>query len=99
MASIMRSTAAAKFSGSSRAGSAGATAAMFGYSLAGRVRYWISQDGRSAQQHLNGRIAPGYRADLTAFAASPLHTPAADLPAVPVTLTTVDGLIRHRGVR
>jgi predicted amidohydrolase YtcJ len=46
--------------------------------------------------HLNGRIAPGYRADLTAFAVSPLHTPAADLPAVPITLTTVDGIIRHR---
>ena len=46
--------------------------------------------------HLNGRIAPGYRADLTAFAASPLHTPAADLPAVPVTYTIVDGTIRHR---
>jgi predicted amidohydrolase YtcJ len=46
--------------------------------------------------HLNGRIAVGYRADLTAFAASPLHTPAADLPAVPITLTTVDGIIRHR---
>jgi predicted amidohydrolase YtcJ len=46
--------------------------------------------------HLNGRIAPGYRADLTAFAANPLHTPAADLPAVPVTYTVVDGTIRHR---
>ena len=46
--------------------------------------------------HLNGRIAPGYRADLTAFAASPLYTPAADLPDVPITLTTVDGTIRHR---
>jgi predicted amidohydrolase YtcJ len=45
--------------------------------------------------HLGGRIAPGYRADLTAFAASPLYTPAADLPAVPITLTTVDGIIRH----
>lgn len=47
--------------------------------------------------HLNGRIATGYRADLTAFAASPLHTPAADLPEVPITLTVVDGTIRHRG--
>ena len=32
----------------------------------------------ACEEHLNGRIAPGYRADLTAFAASPLHTPAAD---------------------
>ena len=46
--------------------------------------------------HLGGRIAAGYRADLTAFAASPLSTPAADLPGVPVTLTMVDGIIRHR---
>jgi predicted amidohydrolase YtcJ len=49
----------------------------------------------SAGYH-NGQIAPGYRADLTAFAASPLNTPAADLPAVPITLTTVDATIRHR---
>jgi hypothetical protein len=39
---------------------------------------------------------PADRADLTAFAASPLHTPAADLPGIPITLTTVDGIIRHR---
>jgi predicted amidohydrolase YtcJ len=46
--------------------------------------------------HRSGRIAPGYRADLAAFAASPLQTPAADLPGVPITLTIVDGIIRHR---
>jgi predicted amidohydrolase YtcJ len=46
--------------------------------------------------HLNGRIAPGYRADLTAFAANPLRTPGSDLPAVPITYTVVDGTIRHR---
>ena len=51
----------------------------------------------AAASHLNGRITPGYRADLTAFAASPLRTAATDLPAVPITLTTVDGIIRHRG--
>ena len=50
----------------------------------------------ASAEHLNGRIAPGYRADLTAFAANPLYTPAADLPDVPITLTTVDGTIRHR---
>jgi predicted amidohydrolase YtcJ len=50
----------------------------------------------SSAGHQNGQIAPGYRADLTAFAASPLNTPAADLPAIPITLTTVDGTIRHR---
>jgi predicted amidohydrolase YtcJ len=50
----------------------------------------------ASAEHLGGRIAPGYRADLTAFAASPLYTPAADLPDVPVLLTAVDGIIRHQ---
>jgi predicted amidohydrolase YtcJ len=49
----------------------------------------------ASAEHLNGRITPGYRADLTAFAASPLQTPAADLPDVPIILTIVDGIIRH----
>jgi predicted amidohydrolase YtcJ len=50
----------------------------------------------ASAEHHSGRIAPGYRANLTAFAASPLRTPAADLPGIPVTLTVVDGIIRHR---
>lgn len=50
----------------------------------------------ASAEHDTGRIAPGYRADLTAFAASPLKTPAAELPDVPITLTTVDGIIRHQ---
>ena len=50
----------------------------------------------ASAEHVSGRIAPGYRADLTAFAASPLQTPPADLPDVPITLTTVDGIIRHQ---
>lgn len=50
----------------------------------------------ASAEHVSGRIAPGCRADLTAFAASPLQTPPADLPDVPITLTTVDGIIRHR---
>jgi predicted amidohydrolase YtcJ len=50
----------------------------------------------ASAEHINGRIAPGYRADLTAFAASPLHTPAADLPDLLITLTTVDAIIRHQ---
>jgi predicted amidohydrolase YtcJ len=58
--------------------------------------YTIAPALAASAGHLNSRIAPGYRADLTAFAASPLHTPAADLPGIPITLTTVDGVIRHR---
>jgi predicted amidohydrolase YtcJ len=50
----------------------------------------------ASAEHDSGRISPGYRADLTAFAASPLHTPPADLPDVPITLTTVDGIVRYR---
>lgn len=44
---------------------------------------------------LNGRIAPGYRADLTGFAADPVETGADDLLDLPVTLTVVDGEIVH----
>jgi len=49
------------------------------------------------EQHLNGRIAPGFRADLTAMAADPVDTDADDLVDVPVVLTVVDGEIVHRG--
>jgi len=48
MASIIKSTAVVKLPGSSRAGRACAMAAVLGYWPAGRVRYWISQDSRSA---------------------------------------------------
>ena len=57
--------------------------------------YTVAPAHAASAGHLGGRIAAGYRADLTAFAASPLRTPAADLPGVPVTLTMVDGIIRH----
>ncbi|PJT49937.1 amidohydrolase, partial [Streptomyces albidoflavus] len=45
-----------------------------------------------------GRIAPGHRADLTAFAADPLTTPAGELPGTPIALTVVGGSVRHRAV-
>lgn len=64
-----------------------------GQALAG---YTTAPAVTASAGHQGGRIAPGYRADLTAFAASPLHTPPADLPGVPITLTAVDGIIRHR---
>jgi predicted amidohydrolase YtcJ len=65
-----------------------AAQALYGYTVA-PVR-------TAGEEHVGGRIAPGYRADLTAFAADPLHTPAADLPDVPILLTAVDGVIRYR---
>ena len=43
-----------------------------------------------------GRIAVGFRADLTAVAADPVETDADELVGIPVTLTVVDGEIVHR---
>jgi predicted amidohydrolase YtcJ len=48
------------------------------------------------EQHLNGRIARGFRADLTAMGVDPVDTDGDDLLDVPVTLTVVDGEIVHR---
>ncbi|MEV8587296.1 amidohydrolase [Streptomyces sp. NPDC051180] len=45
----------------------------------------------AGEEHEAGRLAPGYRADLTVLAADPLTTPATDLPDLPVRLTVVDG--------
>jgi predicted amidohydrolase YtcJ len=42
-----------------------------------------------------GRIAPGYRADLTGFAADPVETSADDLPDLPVRLAVVAGRVTH----
>nr|WP_246345567.1 amidohydrolase [Conexibacter arvalis] len=43
-----------------------------------------------------GVVAPGMRADLTAFAEDPVDCPADELAALPVTLTVVDGKVVHR---
>ncbi len=48
------------------------------------------------EQHLSGRIAPGFRADLTVMAADPVDADADDLVDIPVVLTVVDGEIVHR---
>ncbi|MFI2613977.1 amidohydrolase [Streptomyces sp. NPDC018584] len=45
-----------------------------------------------------GRIAPGYRADLTAFGLDPVVAPADEVAAAPVFLTVVGGRVAHRGV-
>ena len=43
----------------------------------------------------SGRVAPGYRADLTGFASDPVDTPADDLVDVPIRLTVVGGRVVH----
>ena len=48
------------------------------------------------EEECSGRIAPGFRADLTAFAADPAECGGDALPGLPVLLTTVDGQIVHR---
>jgi predicted amidohydrolase YtcJ len=50
----------------------------------------------AGEDHHNGRLALGYRADLTVLADNPLTTPAADLSGLPVLLTVVDGRPTHR---
>ncbi|MEV7728925.1 amidohydrolase [Streptomyces sp. NPDC087917] len=50
----------------------------------------------AGEEHEAGRIAPGFRADLTVFADSPLTTAATDLPDLPVLLTVLDGRVTHR---
>jgi predicted amidohydrolase YtcJ len=46
--------------------------------------------------HELGRIAPGFRPDLTAFAGDPVECDADDLPDLPVRLTIVAGRVVHR---
>ncbi|WP_406056795.1 amidohydrolase [Streptomyces sp. NBC_01077] len=50
----------------------------------------------AGEEHEAGRLALGFRADLTVFADSPLTTAATDLPDLPVLLTVLDGRITHR---
>ncbi|MGY5058820.1 amidohydrolase [Streptomyces sp. 900105755] len=44
-----------------------------------------------------GRITPGHRADLTAFALDPVVVPADELAEAPVRLTVTGGHVVHRG--
>jgi predicted amidohydrolase YtcJ len=46
-----------------------------------------------SEEHLSGRIVPGYCADLTAFAADPVDCDADALIDLPVLMTVVDGQI------
>jgi predicted amidohydrolase YtcJ len=57
---------------------------------------YTSDAARVAGEALvSGRIAPGYRADLTGFAADVVDTPADELPDLPVRLTVVGGSVVH----
>jgi predicted amidohydrolase YtcJ len=49
----------------------------------------------AGEASVSGRIAPGYRADLTGFAADVVDTPADELPDLPVRLTVVGGSVVH----
>ncbi|MGD9710977.1 MAG: amidohydrolase [Thermomicrobiales bacterium] len=49
-----------------------------------------------SEESIAGRIAPGFRADLTAFAADPVDTDADELIELPVLMTVVDGQIVYR---
>lgn len=49
------------------------------------------------EEHEAGRIAPGYRADLTALTVDPVTAPADDVAAAPVRLTMSGGHVTHRG--
>jgi predicted amidohydrolase YtcJ len=52
--------------------------------------YTVSED------HCAGRLIPGYRADLTAFAADPVDCSADELPDLSVVITIVDGGVVYR---
>jgi predicted amidohydrolase YtcJ len=51
----------------------------------------------AGEPDIGGRIALGFRADLTAFAVDPVETPADELADAPVRLTVTGGHIVHRG--
>jgi predicted amidohydrolase YtcJ len=44
-----------------------------------------------------GRIEPGFAADLTVLERDPMTVPAAEIPAIPVSMTVVHGRIVHGG--
>ncbi|WP_077191485.1 amidohydrolase [Streptomyces lydicus] len=53
----------------------------------------------AGEEHEAGRLAPGFRADLTVLADNPLTTAATDLPGLPVLLTVLGGRLTHRATR
>ncbi|MFE2156907.1 amidohydrolase [Streptomyces lydicus] len=53
----------------------------------------------AGEEHGAGRLAPGFRADLTVLADNPLTAAATDLPGLPVLLTVLGGRLTHRATR
>lgn len=64
--------------------------------LAGYTTWAAAAIGEGARQ---GRIAPGYVADLTALALDPVEAAPDELLEAPILLTVVDGEIVHRAER
>ncbi|MFE5486798.1 amidohydrolase [Streptomyces sp. NPDC056527] len=50
----------------------------------------------AGEERVAGRIAPGYRADLTAFTVDPVTAPADETAQAPIRLTTAGGRITYR---
>jgi len=58
--------------------------------------YTVGAAAAVGEENLAGRLAPGLRADLTAFAADPLRASGDDLVELPVAMTAVAGEITYR---
>ncbi len=58
--------------------------------------YTVNPARLAGEVDVAGRIAPGYRADLSCFTDDPCAVPADDLPALETVLTVVDGRVRFR---
>ena len=57
--------------------------------------YTTGASAAIGEQAVSGRIAVGYRADLTGFAGDPVETDPDELAALPVRLTVVGGRVVH----
>ncbi|HEV8231809.1 MAG TPA: amidohydrolase [Thermoanaerobaculia bacterium] len=47
------------------------------------------------EEHVRGRIAPGFAGDLTVFAADPMTAVAKEIPTIPVVMTVVGGRVAY----
>jgi hypothetical protein len=59
--------------------------------------YTVANATVVGEQDVAGRIVPGFRADVSAYAADPVACDPDDLIELPVLLTVVDGRIVYRG--